>query len=295
MSEDQIPYVVTVPPEVETAPNVKQLVVTTQDARDVANKLVVSSPDTYNQAAELISKIAMAAKRLEDERLSITRPMDAAKKRVMDWFRGPLYTLDATREVLRKKMVTFTTEQNRLREEERQRAEAAARQQREEAARLVREEQERAQAEQARLQEEQRQAEQLAQEAAQRAAAATTDEDRANAEKEQKRLKLEQLRAANRAEQAAEQSVERVEQIETTAIEPLFVPQTEVTKAKGIAQRKVAKYRINDLSKINANFMVPDEKAIGAMVRSMGTNAKKVIGEGIEIWLEDDLTVRAKS
>lgn len=63
--------------------------------------------------------------------------------------------------------------------------------------------------------------------------------------------------------------------------------------AKGTYTTKVWKYEIIDKQKINPEFLIPDEKAIGATVRSMKDRAQAVLGDGVRVY--SDIDVRARS
>jgi hypothetical protein len=91
---------------------------------------IVDAP-TYELAGEELVAIKRKATQLEDQRKTITKPMDDAKKAVMDLFRKPLDVLAQAEGVLKGKMLTFSQEQARRAAEARAQAEAQARQERE--------------------------------------------------------------------------------------------------------------------------------------------------------------------
>jgi hypothetical protein len=64
-----------------------------------------------------------------------------------------------------------------------------------------------------------------------------------------------------------------------------------VPKVAGLGVRELWKYRIIDRSKINPEWMIPDEVAIGAVVRQLKAAAAEVVG-GIEVYLEAGTVVR---
>jgi hypothetical protein len=110
----------------------------------VAQAFTIDSPEVYAAAGEELREIAGRMKRLEDARLSITRPMDAAKKAVMDLFAKPLDTLQQADKVLRGSMLTWKRAEDERIARERAAAEAAARAERERIERERREAEERA-------------------------------------------------------------------------------------------------------------------------------------------------------
>ncbi len=95
----------------------------------VAQAYEIDSPDMYQLAAQELSKIKARYKAINDARLSITRPMDEAKKRVMAFFDQPLKPLKAAESFLKKVMLDWDQKQERIRQEK----EAEARKAQEEA------------------------------------------------------------------------------------------------------------------------------------------------------------------
>jgi len=74
---------------------------------------VIDSPMLYELAGVELVELQAMYKRLEDQRLAITRPMDAAKKLIMDLFRKPLDRLDAQIKLLKGSMLSYDQEQKR--------------------------------------------------------------------------------------------------------------------------------------------------------------------------------------
>lgn len=93
-------------------------------ALESAECLAVCDQDSYEMAGAEVRRIAGVVKRLEDLRLSITRPMDEAKQRVMDLFRGPTAQYEQARATIEGKMLSHR------RAEEKARAEREAEQRR---------------------------------------------------------------------------------------------------------------------------------------------------------------------
>jgi len=119
------------------------------------------------------------------------------------------------------------------------------------------------------------------------------EQERKRKEKEAELQKeaREQEEAAQMAEAEALEAEGHTEAAEVVISEPLYVPTvivpTRAIKVGGIGKRKIWKFRLKDRSKINISFLVPDEKAIGALVRSQGKFAEQSIGAGsIEIYEE---------
>jgi membrane protein involved in colicin uptake len=89
----------------------------------VAEAYVIDSPEMYQLGGDELKNIKKKYKEIESLRVSITKPMDEAKKKVMDMFRRPLETLDKAERMLKARLLEYDQEQERIRRE----AEAAAR------------------------------------------------------------------------------------------------------------------------------------------------------------------------
>lgn len=106
-----------------------------QSTLTVAQSYVIDSPEMAEAAADDLGQIKARLKALDEQRKSITKPLDEAKARIMDLFRKPQQLLDQAERTLKSALITWQ-------EAERQKAEAIRRAQ-EESARKIREEQER--------------------------------------------------------------------------------------------------------------------------------------------------------
>jgi len=105
-----------------------------QDAEGVigvARNFTVADQASYVEAASVLQTIKALAKKADEERKSITAPMDAAKKRVMDLFRPMTDALTQAETELKRRMMIWKSEQDRIAREERRKAEEAARKERE--------------------------------------------------------------------------------------------------------------------------------------------------------------------
>ena len=235
----------------------------------------------YADGAEELRRIKNQQSVLEERRFAITRPMDAAKKAVMDFFRPFSDRLDDAEIHVKKALTDYSTEQKRIADEaarkERERAEkeaarlreeariadeAAAKKERERLAELQRKEDIRAEEEAARLADER--------------AAAKTEEDKKRAEeqeqaaeerrqKEQDRLHQERLDA----DAAQRERTARAETLETRAEAKTTAPVASAPKVKGISTRKKWSFEIVDQAKIPREYLVPNEVAIGGVVRAL--------------------------
>lgn len=86
---------------------------------------VIDAP-TYELAGDELTAIKRKASQLDDQRKAITKPLDDAKKAVMDLFRGPVEMLGKAESILKGKMLAFQAEEQRKAAEARVAAERAA-------------------------------------------------------------------------------------------------------------------------------------------------------------------------
>lgn len=117
-----------------------------QAALTSAGDYVIDSQTMLELASDDLKHIKALQKEVEEKRTSITGPLNQAVKAVNDLFRAPKEYLDKAEATLKRAMVAYTTEQERLAAEARRQAEEAARAERERLAAIERE-----QAEAARL------------------------------------------------------------------------------------------------------------------------------------------------
>lgn len=99
---------------------------------EVAKAYVIDSPEMAEAAADDLVDIKGRLKKLSDQRMSITRPLDEAKSRIMDLFRGPQAVLEKAEQTLKSALLTWQQEERRKAEEQRRQQEEAARKAREE-------------------------------------------------------------------------------------------------------------------------------------------------------------------
>jgi hypothetical protein len=64
-------------------------------------------------------------------------------------------------------------------------------------------------------------------------------------------------------------------------------------KAAGTYTVDTWKYEITDPAKINSEFMIPDEAAIRRTVQTMKDKAQSLVGEGVRVYCEREIRVRA--
>lgn len=107
------------------------LVSTVDEMVSEARAVVVDSPATAQAAALLLTTIAGRKKSLTEKRMELTRPLDEAKRRTIDFFRAPISKLEGAEQTVKGHIAHYSEEQERIaararaEEEERQRKEAA--------------------------------------------------------------------------------------------------------------------------------------------------------------------------
>ena len=262
-------------------PEVRKLAQETDQLVGHYEGYAVSNDVEYADGAEELRRIKAQQDILETRRFAITRPMDAAKKAVMDFFRPFSDRLDDAEIHVKKALTDYSAEQERIAAEaariERQRAEKEARRLREEAEEADRKA---AAKERDRLAELQRKEDERAAEEAERLAAerkaAKTQEDQQRAEeqeqaaearrqKEQDRLHQERLDSeAEQRERTA-----RAETLETRADSVVTAPVAPAPKVKGISTRKKWSFEIANADLIPREYLIPNEVAIGGVVRAL--------------------------
>jgi hypothetical protein len=120
-----------------TTPEAEQAAAEAREVAEIAAQLVIDSPDMYELAGDQLRAVKAAAKRVEETRRSMTVPLDAAKKAVMDFFRPFSDRLAESEAHLKRGMSSYLAEIERQRAAERAAEEARRRAEAEEAARLL--------------------------------------------------------------------------------------------------------------------------------------------------------------
>ncbi len=251
-------------PEVATASQLAQ------SSYDVALAVQIDSPEMLAIAGDELREITARRKKIEDMRLSLTRPLDESKKRIMDLFRAPTERLEQAEALLRKGVLTY-------------------------------QQAERAKADQAR-----READ--AKLAAERAAAEQAAREAARAEREAQAAarnaatEAERNAAAEAAAAAASAREDAQAQIELAEIAPTAVI-AEAPKAEGIGTRQTWKAEVTDLRELVLAaaqraqrgddtwlaFLTPDTKALAGAARAM---RNKLNVPGVRVYAEESLSVR---
>lgn len=175
-------------------PSQQSLVDPAQRILDDAGALVIDSPAMLDFAASELKAIKAKANALEEQRKVITKPLDEAKSRVMDLFRGPLDLLGQAEAKLKRGILTYNEAERKKRDEAQRLADEAARKERQRLEEQARRERERADAEAAALRQRAAEAE-----AAGKAAEAARLAARADAKVETATANADALQAAAQA------------------------------------------------------------------------------------------------
>lgn len=109
-----------------TLPDSAALAGRAQQALAFIESFTIDSQETYSLAAEELQAIKSRANALEAQRTGIAGPINKALKAINDLFRGPADMLAQGETALKRKMLAWTAEQERIAAEERRRAEEAA-------------------------------------------------------------------------------------------------------------------------------------------------------------------------
>lgn len=114
-------------------------------------------------------------------------------------------------------------------------------------------------------------------------------EDRAR-EEAQRAAEEETLRLAETLEKAGDDEGAAAVLDAPMPTPVVSVPST-VPKVQGISSRKTWKFKVEDPGKVPRQYLIPDERAIGAVVRAMGANAQI---PGVRVWEESVINARSQ-
>lgn len=95
-----------------------------ENSYEVALAVTIDSQEMLDIAGDELRSIVTRKKEIEELRLSITRPMDEAKSRVMDLFKVPTNRLIDAENLLRTEITRYTQEQARIDDQRRRDHEA---------------------------------------------------------------------------------------------------------------------------------------------------------------------------
>lgn len=243
------------------APDAAALNTRAQSALAMVNSMVIDSHETYELAADELKAIKSKAKTIEDQRTSITGPINKALKAVNDLFRGPSDYLAQAEKIIKTKMIGYTTEQERIAAEAQRKAEAEIR------------------AEQARI----------AKEAADREAAAQAEAAKLVAEGN----------AEKAAEVQAEAAIEASSMVAIAHVMTAPVVEAAVTKVSGVSMRSTWKAECTDKAALVAfiatnpqflNLLDVNASALNQMAKAMRETMNI---DGVRVYEEKQLASRS--
>lgn len=259
------------------------IVLTGQAQRALAGAadFVVDSPDMMDAAADDLRAVKGLQKNVEAQRTTITAPLNQVLRAVNDLFRPAGEFLAQAEAKLKGAMLTYTTEQQRLAEEARRKAEAEAA------------------AERARLADEQRRQDAIARQAAQDALAAerAASEAAARGDAAAAAAAQEQARVASEAAQQAD--IARAAAEVTAAVVSMPVEIAAPAKVSGISTSKSIDFVVEDLQAlirhVAANpalvgLLVPDTVRLRAQVRATGMQTQL---PGVRVFVKQSMSARA--
>lgn len=260
-------------PDAAAPKNLVQLSIPTPDgdAASESNKALiyaesfaVTSASDSAKAQEARARLNTRIKMLTEARLALTRPIDAAKKTIMDFFAGPIATLTRAKGIFDDKILAYDHAQEEIRKAEQRRLDKIAEDQRRELQRKADEARRKADEEAA-----------AKRKAAEEAAAA-------GRQAEADRLRAQAVKVEEKAADKADAYQDRA----AAVVAP--VAQADTARIAGTTTRETPVFEIIDASKINPQFMTPDEVKIGRVVRSLGLAAADVVG-GIKVTMKKGL------
>lgn len=243
------------------------------EAQSVINSIgtfKVTTLEEYAQRADSLKQVKAAIARLEKQRSEKLAPFRAGIAGINEMFKEPIERLENFEAQMKTAMVAFNTEQINKQREAQRKLDEQARKEREAAIAKATEVERKTQE---RVDELNRKAEEARKKGDHGAASSFLDKaDRASYSGMVKALDLKEKA--------------------TTTVAPVIAVQQ--PKVAGIATKQTAQFRIIDPTKINMAFMVPDEMKIRKQVNALKLDAKPIIGEGIEIWMEDSIAASRK-
>ena len=110
----------------ETNGNISVIINTAEEQRKASDvpallkkaELTISTQPEYEIAGDVLKEVKARYKELDTQRKEITKPIDTAKKAVMDLFSPPLSLLEKAEMKIKGLMLGYTTEQERKAREE---------------------------------------------------------------------------------------------------------------------------------------------------------------------------------
>ena len=89
-------------------------IITDAESFALNNAIVIKDNSSLATAAEAAKQVKSKYKEVEGIRMSMTKPLDESKKKIMEFFRKPLDLLDACEVNLKKQIIEYKQEQDRI-------------------------------------------------------------------------------------------------------------------------------------------------------------------------------------
>lgn len=112
-------------------PTVRALTPALERLRAFAKNLVIKTAAGYEQAAELLKSVKGSLATIEDARTRITKPLNDALRETNAQAKAAAAPFLADEQAIKRAMIAYSDEQDRLRQEEQRRANEAARKEQE--------------------------------------------------------------------------------------------------------------------------------------------------------------------
>ena len=194
-----------------------------------AKGMIIANQHDYEKSAEFLKVIKEKYKQLESIRKNITAPLDQAKKAVMDLFRKPTACLEDAEKIVKKAMIIFFNDQEKIRRDQ-----------------------------------------------------------ELKLQKEAEKKRQEMLKKAEAArEKGKDIKADEYEEKANNTIAPTLAPRVE--QVKGVAAKKIWKYRIIDINAIPREYMIPNDELIGQIVRA----SKGIIKiDGVETYSDNIISAQ---
>ena len=221
--------------------------------------LRIVNGEQYESASSLLQTVKGALKQIEEQRTSITKPLNDALRNANAQAKVAAAPFEDAERTIKRALVAYTDEQERLRRDAQRKADEAARKERERIDAQAREVERKA-----------REKAEADRRAADEAAAAGRAEEAA--------------RLAERAATTEAKAAEKVEALEVraaTVVAPII--QREPPKVAGISTREVWKFRISNAAAVPREYCAIDEARIRKVVAALkGDTAIP----GVEVYAE---------
>lgn len=240
------------------APTEQQLMTPLSMLIDDANIYEIDSPAMYGIAADGLKQIKGKIRELDDQRKSITKPLDEAKLQVMNLFRRPLEALAGAEQSIKQKLIAYEAIEEQKRREEQERLAEIARKERE------------------RLQAEARKAEEVA---AAKAVELRRQAEEARATDAALAAKLD-AKADSVLDKAEEKADDKLAEARSI-VEPLVARQE--YKVKGISMRAVWHARVTDVSLVPREYLTPNLAALEGVAKA---TKGAILIPGVQIYSE---------